>query len=949
MALCSDGTVATWGYNNYGQLGNDSTTNSPVPVAAVTANLLAGERFISICGSPFSVTSLAITAMPQMPRATTLTASSPGNTFATLNGSVNPDGTTANVWFEYGLTNAYGASIAAVPAAATGSGTTAVSAGLTGLTPGTLYHYRIRGTTPAGAFVGADMTFTSGTDATLAGLTLSDGTLYPSFAGGTTRYTATVPFTTTGITVTPVCANSLAAVLVNGSAAASGTASGVIPLAVGNTQVTLTVSAPDGSDTYSYAVVVTRLPEVLGFDAAGDVPVVADAFTATGQTATFGLRFAPAAGTNLTVIRNAGLDRIGGTFSNLAQNQIVALEYAGISYNFVANYYGGSGNDLVLQWANTRLVSWGYNYAGQLGTGLKTNSSVPVEVSMGAALTGKRFLSTAMGGGYGFSLAVCTDGSLAVWGSNSSGLGDPEIRETTVPIAVDHTGALAGKTVIAATAGNDFSIALCSDGSLAAWGANSSGQLGDGTTTSSRVPVAVVRSGALAGKRVTSVKAGRSRTLALCGDGSLVALGNTPTAVDASGVLAGKNVVAIAAGWDHWLGLCSDGTVVAWGSNEKGQLGNNSTSSSAVPVTVDTSGALAGKTVIAITAGYSHSLALCADGTLVSWGFNDQGQLGNNSRIDSLVPVSVEQTGVLAGKRVVAVMAGYSHNLALCTDGTVAAWGDNNRSQLGDNTTLDRLVPVATELSPLRPDERVMALPATNSASHNVVVVASPLQSATSQSASAITGTSATLHGSVNTNRNSVTVSFEYGLDETYGNAAVASPASASGNRVVSVSSGISGLTPGTLYHYRVVASSYGGIVRSEDMTFTTLSDNAKLAGLSLDAGVLAPEFEKTTTGYVATVPFAIDSVTLTPVTDHFGASVKIDGLPVASGAASGVIRASGGQHHDHHLGHRRGRHHHQDLYHHGDASALEFVFNSASDVPVTANGFSAGGYPADI
>jgi alpha-tubulin suppressor-like RCC1 family protein/phosphodiesterase/alkaline phosphatase D-like protein len=964
LALCSDGTVATWGYNNYGQLGNDTTTNSPVPVAAVTANLLEGERFISICGSAFSSTSLAITAMPQMPRATTLAASNLGNTFATLNGSVNPDGTTANVWFEYGLTNAYGTSAAAVPAGATGSGTTAVSAGLTGLTPGTLYHYRIRGTTPAGVFVGTDMTFTSGTDATLAGLTLSDGNLYPAFAGGISRYAATVPFTTTGIAVTPVCANSLATVLVNGSAVASGAASGVIPLAVGNTQVTLAVSAPDGSDTYSYALVVTRLPEVLGFDAADDVPVVADAFTASGQTAIFGLRFAPPAGTNLTVIRNTGVDLIGGTFSNLAQNQIVALEYNGISYNFVANYYGGSGNDLVLQWANSRLIGWGYNANGELGNGLTNACLVPSAAGIGGALIGKKVTSTAVGSGASF--ALCTDGTLTAWGINGSDgqLGNNSTSACPVPITVDQSGVLAGKTVIAMGTGVKFNFALCSDGTLAAWGANSYGQLGDGSTTKRLVPVTVQMSGALANKRITTVAGGESHTLALCADGTLAAwgynangrLGNAstitspvPVAVDTSGALAGKTVMAIAVGQAHNLALCADGTLVAWGDNASGQLGINGTTASLVPVLVDTSGALGGKTVTAIAAGNFHSLALCSDGTVVTWGSNNYGQLGNNSVVNSLVPVAVATTGVLAGKTVSAIQGGTYHSLALCLDGTVAAWGSNSSGQLGNNSTVNSSVPVATTLVPLVSGERMMSLTTSNAGSQNLTIVASPLQSATSQSATAITGLSATLHGSVNANKNAVTVSFEYGLDETYGSAAAASPASASGNKTVNVSAGINGLTPGTLYHYRTVATSYGGVVRGADMTFTTLSDNAKLAGLSLSAGILAPEFGKLTTSYVATVPFAIDGVTVTPTKDHFGASVQVEGVPVASGAASGVISLPVGNTTI------------TTLVTAEDGIAtmtytitvtrlpLNFTFHSAGDVPVSADGFAASGIPVDI
>ena len=169
-----------------------------------------------------------------------------------------------------------------------------------------------------------------------------------------------------------------------------------------------------------------------------------------------------------------------------------------------------------------------------------------------------------------------------------------------------------------------------------------------------------------------------------------------PVAVDTTGVLAGKTVVSIASGGHHCLALCSDGTVVAWGDDIFGQLGNNSTTNSAVPVAVDTSGVLAGKTVVAIAAGSQHSMALCSDGTIAVWGHNPYGQFGNGTTVDSLVPVAVDRTGVLAGKTVIALAGGADHTVALCSDGSAATWGLNTDGQLGSGYTVTQsTVPVA--------------------------------------------------------------------------------------------------------------------------------------------------------------------------------------------------------------------------------------------------------------
>ena len=93
-------------------------------------------------------------------------------------------------------------------------------------------------------------------------------------------------------------------------------------------------------------------------------------------------------------------------------------------------------------------------------------------------------------------------------------------------------------------------------------------------------------------------------------------------------------------------------SVLAWGPNDKGQLGTGTLNTCLLPTPVDTSGALAGKAIMFGGVGEAHSLALCSDGTLVSWGYNLNGELGRGSTSTSNIPVLVTQSGVLAGKRV---------------------------------------------------------------------------------------------------------------------------------------------------------------------------------------------------------------------------------------------------------------------------------------------------------
>ena len=155
-----------------------------------------------------------------------------------------------------------------------------------------------------------------------------------------------------------------------------GSAATPMALTVGNNLITVTVTAEDGITTKTYYIVVNRLPQEFVFNAASDIPLTSDGFAASGNPVRVVLGFAPVPGTVLTMVNNTGLGFIYGRFGNLAQSQRVTLTYSGTSYDFIANYHGGTGNDLVLQWADNRLVAWGGNTTGQLGNGTLANSGI---------------------------------------------------------------------------------------------------------------------------------------------------------------------------------------------------------------------------------------------------------------------------------------------------------------------------------------------------------------------------------------------------------------------------------------------------------------------------------------------------------------------------------------------------------------------------------------------
>lgn len=150
-------------------------------------------------------------------------------------------------------------------------------------------------------------------------------------------------------------------------------------------------------------------------------------------------------------------------------------------------------------------------------------------------------------------------------------------------------------------------------------------------------------------------------------------------------VIGLDGVMAIAAGNAHSLALKSDGTVWSWGWNGEGELGDGTRTTKAAPVQV-----IGLNGVVAIAAGGFHNLALKSDGTIWAWGYNGFGQLGKGNSV-GYTSYPVQVSGL---NGVVAVAGGEHHSLALKSDGTVWTWGSNMTGQLGDGTNTDKYFPV---------------------------------------------------------------------------------------------------------------------------------------------------------------------------------------------------------------------------------------------------------------
>jgi len=339
---------------------------------------------------------------------------------------------------------------------------------------------------------------------------------------------------------------------------------------------------------------------------------------------------------------------------------------------------------------NGRAWSWGLNSAGQLGDGTVISKLTPVSV-IG---TVKTFCKITTGASH--TIVIDKNGRLWGWGGRSFGqVGDNTSAFcTTTPVCI--CGAI--KTFCKISAGACHTLAIDKNGRLWAWGRNVWGELGDGTLIQRNTPVSVV--GTV--KTFCEIATGTCHSLAIDKSGIVWAWGNNGFGVLGNNinglskctpvsVYGTKTFCQIATGGafftSHISAIDQNGRVWAWGNNLAGQLANNSTSVQYSPVSI--LGVV--KTFCKINVGACHTVAIDKNGRAWAWGFNGQGQLGDNSLTSRRTPVSVLGTT----KTFCQIAGGSSHTIAIDKNGRVWAWGLNTNGQLGDNTLLSKRTPVS--------------------------------------------------------------------------------------------------------------------------------------------------------------------------------------------------------------------------------------------------------------
>jgi alpha-tubulin suppressor-like RCC1 family protein len=291
---------------------------------------------------------------------------------------------------------------------------------------------------------------------------------------------------------------------------------------------------------------------------------------------------------------------------------------------------------------------------------------------------------------------------------NTEDIGDDETPASVGPVDLG-----AGRTAVDSTGGESHHCAILDNGTVKCWGFGNLGRLGYGNTEDigdDETPASVGPVNLGAGRTAVSIAAGEAHNCAILDNGTVKCWGwagygglgygnkndigdnETPASVGPVDIGAGRTAVAITAGTAHSCALLDNGAVRCWGFNVYGQLGTGNTENvgdDETPGSVSPVNLGAGRTAVAISAGWSHTCALLDNGTVKCWGKGAGGRLGYGNTNDVTTPSAVGPVNLGAGRTAVAISATETHTCALLDNGTVRCWGENDFGQLGYGNSND--------------------------------------------------------------------------------------------------------------------------------------------------------------------------------------------------------------------------------------------------------------------
>ncbi|WP_395065327.1 T9SS type A sorting domain-containing protein [Flavobacterium sp.] len=308
--------------------------------------------------------------------------------------------------------------------------------------------------------------------------------------------------------------------------------------------------------------------------------------------------------------------------------------------NLYLDINSGSGHTILLKNDNT-LWSLGGNSFGKLGLGLIETSNVNAPTQIGTSNDWNTISSTST-----HVLGLKLNGTLWAWGNNTYGqLGDGSTMNKNIPVQIGFD-----TNWQKIRSGYSHSLAIKNDGTLWVWGRNNSGQLGDNSLIDKNFPIQIGSS---------------------------------------------NDWVNVYAGYEFSIALKNDGSIWSWGNNQVGQLGDGTFINKQVPTQIGSNNDWQ-----SLDSDYGHTLAIKNDGSLWSWGWNNGYRLGDGSTINRNSPIQIGNSLSWAK-----ISAGAGYSMAITNDNLLYVWGINNVGQLGDGTNSIIQIPTQLLCAPLSLNE----------------------------------------------------------------------------------------------------------------------------------------------------------------------------------------------------------------------------------------------------
>ena len=328
----------------------------------------------------------------------------------------------------------------------------------------------------------------------------------------------------------------------------------------------------------------------------------------------------------------------------------------GVDSGFTYTQVAAGGYHVLAIGSDQTVYAWGLNDQGQLGNGSKDANAHPSPMPVKGA-DGQPFKAVQVSAGSSDSAAIDPQGRVYTWGSEIYGSYSSSPRLTPT-LAKDPNGSGQGLHAVQVSAKYSFIMALDADGNVYTWGYNNYGQLGNGTATA---------------------------------ENSQIYAADPAHVPDPKDTSKAFKAVQISAGGDHALAIGQDGTLWAWGKNDSGQLAHSGYENQLTPMQVPSpKNSSLGFKVAWVSAGVNQTIVGDENGTAWAWGYNYLGQLGTNSNDTQNTPAQmsppVGQDNPARGFTPAQVSVGGGHGLAIGQDGNAYSWGDNGYGQLGNTS-----------------------------------------------------------------------------------------------------------------------------------------------------------------------------------------------------------------------------------------------------------------------